>query len=115
MQAISLNNNMLIDLVKDKGAGIIEEVDADCSDFFKANIRAWEKQKGLTAGAIASLIKGRKAVLFVFDSLRLDLFLVLRELIRKSGILTQSEQAVLLTASPSDTITFRCRNRICFC
>ena len=107
IQWISLNNNIMIDSISKKTLRLSEEIERGCNDYYNNNIDKWEEDNELNTNSIVNLITHKKPVLFIFDSLRLDLFIKLHNILISNELLIQKTKNLLLSPYPSNTLTFR--------
>ncbi|MDY6935983.1 MAG: DUF6079 family protein [Spirochaetota bacterium] len=104
---LSLNNNILIDIIQEKITRQGREIRGDCDEYFKMNFRNWEKDDNLDIGFFIDQLASPMWIFFIFDSLRVDLFLQLEKRIQDNSLLKLKDRRLFLSASPSDTLTFR--------
>ncbi|MDY6968541.1 MAG: DUF6079 family protein [Spirochaetota bacterium] len=107
IQWISLNNNILIDLITNNMTKLESEILRDCNEYFNKNIETWEKEDDINARYLLNLIYHSKPVLFIFDSLRADLFISLHNYLNERSVLKTEKRSFILSPYPSDTLTFR--------
>lgn len=106
LRQISLNRNISPEKIASPALIIKNDIEDSCAKIFSEKNAKWENNKTSVSAIHDFLRAAHKPIIFLFDALRYDLFLAIKQMFEKAGW-KHKKTSIYLSPLPSDTQAFR--------